>query len=136
MNDDGMHLFDDSPPVIPTGRGGARPGAGRKPETKASRETHDEYSKARAKKEKWLAEQAELKYRVESGQYVPREDVRQATAIAFAAVSQTLRAIPDNLERRLGLAPEVAEEVDVLITEALAVLADDLEKLNRKGEQE
>lgn len=124
-------------PKVPRGPvGGARPGAGRKvggpKNTKEIQDIHEDFSAARAKKETWLAEQAELNYKVAAGQYVPRTDVQQAAATAFAAIAQTLRSIPDNLERKLGLSPEVAEEVSRLIDDAMEELSADLEKMCEK----
>lgn len=133
-----MTFADDlfAEPRIPDGKnGGARPGAGRKKGTKiteAAKTDYEKYNAAKAEKEIWLAQKAEHDFKVMSGEYVPREDVRRASATAFAAISQTLRAIPDNLERRLGLAPEVAEEVSRLIDDAMGALAADLEAMNVK----
>lgn len=116
-----------------------RPGAGRKvggpKNTKDIQDIHEDFSAARAKKETWLAEQAELNFKIAAGQYVPREDVQHASATAFAAISQTLRSIPDNLERKLGLSPEVAEEVSRLIDDAMEELSADLEKMCEKDYQ-
>jgi len=57
---------------------------------------------------------------------IPAADVEQAIATAFATVSQDLRAIPDNLERRLGVAPQVAEAVEVAIHETMTSIAEKL----------
>ncbi len=77
----------------------------------------------------------ELELERRRGAVLPRDDVRTASAQAFALVASSMRAIPDNLERRLGVSPAVAEEVSILIDDAMANLADDLERLHRHPEE-
>ena len=50
-------------------------------------------------------------------------------ATAYSAIAQTLRSIPDNLERKINLDPTVAEEVGRVIDEALADLSNEMELL-------
>ena len=121
-----------SPKKNPTGHGGARPKAGGKSKfvRDSTEESHIEYTASRAKKESFAAKMLEHNFNVESGKYVPRAEVQRAAAVAFATVSQTLRSIPDNLERRLGISPEVAEQVAFQIDEIMGDLADDLEKMH------
>ena len=57
------------------------------------------------------------------GRYVDRAEVRQAAATALAELAQTLRSVPDSIERRLGVSPEVAAEVGDLIDHALNEVA-------------
>lgn len=76
----------------------------------------------------------QLEFDRRRGSLVERAEVRQASSTAFAAIAQTLRSIPDNLERRLGIAPEVAEEVGLLIDEALGALADELQAMHETGQ--
>lgn len=113
--------------------GGARPGAGRK--SKAERAPaganeeltpYQRYERARAEKEEQLARQARVKADLDESKVVDRQAVRDASAKAFAAISQSLDAIPDILERN-GIEPEVAQKVGDLIAEAKAELASDLE---------
>lgn len=119
-----------------SGYGGARKGAGRKTKAQiAERERAIEagelpdYNAARARKEEALADLNELDYAIKSGEYVARIAVRQAAATALAALTQTLRGVPDNLERRLGVAPEVAEAIGKEIDSALADLASEFEAM-------
>lgn len=93
----------------------------------------DLYARAKAKKEAYLANLAELEYRTKSGEYVSRDAVRQASATAFAAIAQALRSIPDNLERKLGVTPEVSEAVSLLLDEAMAELASDLQRIHAEN---
>lgn len=118
--------------ITPATHGGKREGAGRKGGDAEKTKEFGSYAKARAYKEVFLAKAAELEYRRKSGEYVPREAVRAASASAFATIAQTLRSIPDNIERRLGVAPEVAEEIGRLIDDAMADLAGDLERVHQQ----
>lgn len=76
----------------------------------------------------------ELELEKRRGALLPREDVQQASAQAFQLVAQSIRAIPDNLERQAGLSPEQAAEAEHVIDSISEQLADDLEKLY-KGEK-
>lgn len=89
------------------------------------------YAGAKARREAALAAKAELDFRIKAGQYIPREAYRTATATAYAAIAQTLRSIPDNLERKLGVSPEVADAVGRFIDDAMGDLANELEKSHR-----
>jgi len=77
----------------------------------------------------------ELELDRRTGQLVSREDVRTASARAFALIANTCRAIPDRLERTLGIAPEVAEEIESVINAALDDLANQMEAVIREAEQ-
>jgi phage terminase Nu1 subunit (DNA packaging protein) len=93
-----------------------------------------EYSKARARNEAAKADHAELDFKIKSGQYVSRVAVRQAAATAFATVAQSMRSIPDNLERTLGLNPEVAAAIGASIDATLADLSETLEMMSGPDE--
>lgn len=99
--------------------GGARAGAGRKPSGYAL----TDFDQARARNEAAKASMNELKLEVERGRLVPREAVRQASAVALAVLAQSLRSMPDNLERTLSLKPEVVEAISVQVDAALTELA-------------
>lgn len=60
---------------------------------------------------------------------IPAAEVEAAVGLAFGTISQSLRSIPDDLERRHGLAPEVAEQVELAILAAMDHLADRLATL-------
>ncbi|WP_354684434.1 DUF1441 family protein [Cupriavidus necator] len=111
------------------GHGGARLGAGRKPKDYVKPEAIEDFEEARARNESAKADLNELEFKIKSGEYVARVAVVQATATAYAAIAQALRSLPDHLERRLALAPEVAEEIGRQIDEALGELAGVLEKM-------
>lgn len=61
---------------------------------------------------------------VRDRELIPAAEVEQVIATAFAAIAQDLRAIPDNLERRHGIDPAVAEAVEAALFEAMDALAD------------
>jgi len=66
---------------------------------------------------------------VRDGELIPMEDAAKWIPRAFAAISQDMLAIPDNLERRLGVEGKVAEQVEGIIHESLSALAERLENL-------
>lgn len=140
-----MDVFDDligdinikpakSPPLT---HGGRRDNSGGKSKKvrDAAGDSHVEYSRARAKHEKLKAQLAQHDLNVKSGKYVARDDVQRASAVAFATIAQTLRSIPDNLERRLGLSPAVTLQVSDIIDETMLGLSKELEALHEKASE-
>lgn len=63
-------------------------------------------------------------------QLIPDDEVQRDVATAFAALSSDVQAIPDNLERRHGVAPEVAALVEGALFESLDAIAERLSKLS------
>lgn len=125
-------------------RGGAREGAGRKPGYSPNRAREMEaegfdgdgndvtataVKKARAiaRKEEALANQAELNFKRDSGEYLSRTAFREACATLLAQLAQGLRSLPDQIERKHSLPPEVITSVEVTIDTSLASLAAGLE---------
>lgn len=88
------------------------------------------YAGAKARKEAAHAAKAELEFRVKAGLYLPREAIKSALAEAYQTVAQALRSIPDNLERKLGVSPDVAEAVSSAIDEAMGELAYAMEQMH------
>ena len=115
--------------VRKSGRGGFRPGSGRKPNDYVKPEQVVDFETARARNEKAKADLNELEYKVKSGEYVARAAVQQAAATMLASIAQTLRSIPDTLERRVNLSPDTAELVGVEIDAILEGLGDELRML-------
>lgn len=124
---------------IPT-RGGRREGAGRKPGYSPKKAAELDtaggqtdstvaFSKARARKEAALADMHELDFKIKSGQYLPRDAIRDACATMLSSVAQSLRSMPDNLERKFNLTPEQAGEIEKTVNAVLADLAADLQDL-------
>lgn len=81
---------------------------------------------AKARKEAALAGLNELQLKIKSGEYLPRDAYREATATLVAMLSQGLRSLPDLLERRCNLPPEALQMVEVAIDESLSHLAEQL----------
>lgn len=77
----------------------------------------------RARHEKIKADEREFEFGIKQGQYLPRVAQQTAAATALAVLTQSLRSIPDNLERSLGLGPETVEQIAVQIDDALAEVA-------------
>ena len=115
--------------LAPLQLGGARPDAGRKPADYVPSDDRLDYEAARARNESAKADLNELDLAIKRGEYVPRAEVQAATATALSALSQTLRSVPDNLERTLGLSPDIAQEVGRQIDAALDDMATRFEEL-------
>ena len=131
-------------PVI--GRGGARAGAGRKKgyspkkarqmeaagepsevddqdESTAVTSTALKKARAIARKEEALAGLNELELKIKSGEYLSRAAFREASATLLAELAQTLRSLPDSLERKHSLPPKVVLQVEQTIDDALSSVA-------------
>lgn len=124
---DNVEILDPAPKGFGA-HGGKRAGAGRKPKGYETPPEKLDYDKAKARSEAAKADLAELDFKIKSGQYVERNTVVQVVATAYAAIAQTLRSIPDNLERK-GVAPEVCEKVGSHIDDTLNDLADQFKML-------
>jgi phage terminase Nu1 subunit (DNA packaging protein) len=111
------------------GVGGAREGAGRKPAGYIKPQEIIDFERERARNEKAKADLNELDFKVKSNEFVPRAAVQQAAATMLATIAQTLRSVPDTLERRLNLPPDVAEAVGTEIDYVLEGLASELQLL-------
>lgn len=61
---------------------------------------------------------------------IPSSEVEQVVATAFASIAQSVRSLPDNMERRLGLSPEAVESMTFAIDEYMDELADRLSKMS------
>lgn len=105
-------------------RGGAREGAGGagrvSPERAAARL---DFENERALHERVKREEREFEFAIKQGAYLPRAVQQSAAATALAILTQSLRSVPDNLERSLGLGPEAVEAIAIQIDEALAEVA-------------
>lgn len=119
-----FELSDDGT-VLPS-RGGARAGAGRKPADYEKPEVVRDYEVARARKEASLADMHELQFKIKSGEYVARDAVKEAAATLLSNLAQSLRSLPDNLERKFNVAPDVAEEIEKVIDASLADVSEGL----------
>jgi phage terminase Nu1 subunit (DNA packaging protein) len=134
-----MNSYADLATIDP--KSGFRPGSGRKTKEVtdavaaaiAEDGTYLDYATARARKETAGALLSELDYKVKTREFVSRAAVQSAVASAMSAIAQTLRSIPDNIERKLGVSPEIAQEVGYQIDEAMDSLATELERMAQDG---
>lgn len=72
---------------------------------------------------------------VRDSELIPAADVERVVATAFAALSSDIRAIPDNLERRHGIAGDVAEKVAAALDEAMQSTSERLAELAPVGDE-
>lgn len=119
---DGIEVLDRP---LNNGHGGARRGAGRKPDSYVPSADEITFDSAKARNERAKADLNELEYKIKSGQFLPRVAIQQAAATTIASFAQSVRSIPDNLERTLGVSPEVAEAVGRALDAALEDLANE-----------
>lgn len=80
---------DEKPRKSTPGHGGYRPGAGRKPKS----EQNDAYlllAKAKAKREMYNAQLAELEYREKSGELIPFDLLNRILSAAFVDIRASL----------------------------------------------
>lgn len=85
--------------------------------------------KTRAAVDKMEAEAANtwLKHKVDSGEYLSRTAFREASATLLAELAQGLRSLPDTLERRYNLTPEVVQQIQATVDQSLHSIAQGLE---------
>lgn len=125
-----MHAdFDlaDDGTLRPSGHGGHRKNAGRKPPGYIKPEVVKDFDKAKARKESALADLNELSFKVKSGQYVERAAVQDASATLLAELGQSLRSMADNLERKFNLPPHIVADISLTVDEALNNVATGME---------
>lgn len=118
-----------------TTHGGARKGAGRKPADYVPTQEKVDFDVARARNELAKAELNELELAIKRGEYVERIAIREMASTAMATMAQTLRSVPDNLERKLGVSPEVALEVGMLLDNALNDIANAFEEMVKNADE-
>src|SRR5215217_7500245 len=115
-------------------KGGRREGAGRKPgyspKDRSQADSPDAPHLSEATKRAKAqadAKNAELRFQIDSGEYLSRSAYREASAEALASVASHIRQIPDILEKEFGLDPAVLVKIEESINEALTTLANELE---------
>ena len=113
-----------------SGRGGARAGAGRKSarDEDAVASAYVTQQKAKAKREAYKAEQAELEVKKLRGELVAVVDVRQQAIQAARTVREAMLALPSRLSAILADQPEpvVRKRMDDEIRKMLETIADEL----------
>ena len=124
----------ESDGTVRPGRGGARPNAGRKPAGYEKPPETVEYERERTRNERAKADLNELEFKIKSREYIPRAAVQEAAATMLATLAQSLRSLPDTLERKFNLPPEVSERIEEEIDNQLDSISRDLEMLTN-GEE-
>lgn len=66
---------------------------------------------------------------VKDRELIPVDEVEEAIATAFGAISQGMLSLPDNVERRTGCSAEMIEAVESVVHSELNALADRLQDL-------
>jgi phage terminase Nu1 subunit (DNA packaging protein) len=118
------------------GHGGKRVGAGGKPEGYRPPQERLDLEVEKTRHEAIKADLAELTLRRERGELVVRAAGQQANATALARLTQALRSAPDELERKLGLSPEVISALGDAIDSALNQCADEFEAAYQSSKRE
>jgi hypothetical protein len=85
---------------------------------------------AKTRKYEADAERAELQLALDKKAVLPRQPIRDATAVAFSMVAQSLRSLPDVLEAEANLTPEQAEIVEKGIHAICESLAQTFKQMN------
>ncbi len=117
-----------TPITSPSGRGGARPNSGRRPKTD-QKDAYTRLAEARAKKEKYLAQMAELDYKVRAKELIPAEVVIAHWQKILGTMRSRLLSVPTQLASTCaGL-----DAVDVE-QRATAIIRECLEELSKHGE--
>lgn len=84
-------------------------------------------AEATTSKAEFDALNAELKFNIDSGEYLSRSAFREAAATLIAELSHSLRSLPDVLERKANLPPASVVMVEKIVDGALSSIADGLE---------
>jgi hypothetical protein len=124
---------------LPTGHGGYRPGAGRKPNQPSpeKQEAQADYNQARARRETALASLAELDLAKQRGELIPADQVLQAWSGIFSVVRSILLGLPSRIAGGVAGAAttqEISAAAMVVVREALYELAESGENGMKKAE--
>lgn len=69
-------------------------------------------------RDKWFrSERNRRDLQILDRELIPRSEVERDVSTAWAAVASDLRSIPDKLERRIGISPLVAEQIEIELNE-------------------
>lgn len=72
---------------------------------------------------------------IKQGEYLPREAVRQGCAVAYQMVAQSIRSIPDNLERKLGLTPDQTEFAELVVDQISTDLYNQMQAVHNANQE-
>lgn len=117
---------------IPTGHGGKRNGAGRKP--KAALPDHPtieaDYNAAKARREQALAELAEIELAVKKGELVPADQIQEA----WTSIAYNIRTILLGLPSRIAGGVAGAATTQEISAAAMNVVREALYEIAASGE--
>jgi hypothetical protein len=85
---------------------------------------------SKARKAAADAERAELELEIFKGNLMKREEYRAASSVAMSILAQTLRSLPDTLERTHALSPAIAEALQEGIDVALSQVSETFRALS------
>jgi hypothetical protein len=124
---------------LPTGHGGYRPGAGRKPNQPSPEklEALADYNQARARREEALASLAEIDLQTRRNELIPADQVEQAWSGIFSVVRTILLGLPNRIAGGVAGAAttqEISAAAMVVVREALYELAESGENGMKKAE--
>ena len=124
---------------LPTGHGGYRPGAGRKPNQPKpeKQEAQADYNHARARREEALASLAEIELQVKRNEPIPADQVEQAWSGIFSVVRTILLGLPNRIAGGVAGAAttqEISAAAMVVVREALYELAESGENGIKRAE--
>lgn len=117
---------------LPTGHGGFRPGAGRKPGSKPNQakvDAHALYTESRAKREAALAEMAEIELAKQRNELIPADAVQQY----WEGMVSRMRGKMLNLPGRLAAATMGCETIQEAEREAMLLVRECLFELAECG---
>jgi hypothetical protein len=124
--------------IVPGQHGGFRPGAGRKPGPQTRSPKNDDgkdpyrtLAIAKAKREFFKAQMAEVDYGIKAGELYERGEVLRVIRTAIAVFAEQMRSLPDKLERSVGLTPSQAELAEDEVNNQLAELQNRLAEVLR-----
>ncbi len=114
---------------LPTGHGGYRPGAGRKPGSTVSpekKQAHADYAAARARREEALASLAEIDLQTRRNELIPADAVQEHWTGMIATMRQIMLALPSRLAAVVPgceTQQEAEREAMTLVREALTAIS-------------
>jgi hypothetical protein len=116
---------------LPTGHGGYRPGAGRKPNQPEpeKQEAQADYNQARARREEALASLAEIELQVKRNELIPADAVQQC----WEDMIGRMRGKMLNLPGRLAAAVPACETQQAIEREAMMLVRECLFELAECG---
>lgn len=114
-------------PKPPIGRGGARPGAGRKTDEERGAGDYADYNRDRARREFHNANLAELEEMQKRGSLLPRDEMVAAYQGLVANCRAKLLSVPAKLAPQL-LGVETMAEVEAILAESIREALAELER--------